>query len=70
VQEAEMVLCSTIEIRDSDEITDQINSALGLNDPAVSSASSAAAAQQHAKPVRPGRGRAKVSKFQGSEDDM
>ena len=65
------LLKSSIEIRGADEITDQINSALGFSaDVSAGSASSAAAASLHAKPTRPGRGRAKVSKFQSTDDDI
>ena len=66
-----MAMSSTIEIRGADEISEQVTSALGFTSEAgAASASSAAAANLHAKPTRPGRGRAKVSKFQSTDEDI
>jgi hypothetical protein len=57
----------TLEIRGADEINDLIQSELGA--PASGDVGGSSAANiSHAKPARPGRGKAKVSKFKLDEN--
>lgn len=60
-------LFRTLEIRGADEIDHLLRSELDAPDAVGGSSSSAAANVAHAKPTRPGRGRAKVGKFQAEE---
>ena len=62
-----MLLFRTLEIRDADEIDEQVRAEIDPQASGGSAAaggvSSAAANLSHSKPSRPGRGKAKVSKF-------
>lgn len=57
-----------MEIRDSDEIDDQVKTELKPAVTDASTTSSSAAALSHNKPQRPGRGKAKVTKFKADEE--
>jgi hypothetical protein len=60
----------SFEIRDIDELDDLVRNELTGNDASNSAASSSNAANVvHAKPTRPGRGKAKVSKFSSDTTD-
>ncbi len=60
-------LCSRLyEIRDVEEIDSVVKQDL-LDKSNVSTSSSAAAAQAHSKPQRPGKGKARVTKFKADE---
>jgi hypothetical protein len=61
--------CRSFEIRDIDELDDLVRNELTGNDASNSASSSSAANVVHAKPTRPGRGKAKVSKFSSDATD-
>ncbi len=56
-----------LEVRGVDEIDDLLRAELFPSDSA--GVSSSAASLSHSKPQRPGRGKAKVSKFKGDGED-
>lgn len=60
----------TIELRDAADVDDAVQSALNPNagSPAPGAGGSSAANLSHGKPVRPGRGKVKVSKFKLDEE--